>query len=202
MAVRLKPYIAPPFYPAAKVPGVDGAARRVRAYYQVRDWTCGFASTLTVLHSFRRYVDPAQLYRRLGTDRTGTRQTAIVRELRTEGLTATRRYDLDFDRIAHLVDQGALIIAYHFRLEHWLVVFGCRRDPGRILVADPLPGHRTEHVWDTFGPKLEGFGIVCRPRRRRIARPPLAPLAPQASIALSAASAAPVQVVEPRLIVA
>src|SRR5690606_11088382 len=142
----------------------------VRAYYQVRDYTCGFASTLTVLHSFRRYVDPADLYRRLGTDRSGTRQTAIVRELRAEGLSANLRYDLDFARITRLVDEGALIIGYHFRLEHWLVLFGYRRDPDRVLVADSLPGHRTEHEWAVFGEKLGNFGIVCRPRRAAAAR--------------------------------
>ena len=165
--MRPKPYTAPPFYPLASASGVeqDGAAVRVRAYYQVRDYTCGFASTLTVLHGFRRYVDPAELYRRLGTDRSGTRQTAIVRELRAHGLSANLRYDMDFAGLARVVDEGALVIGYHVRLEHWLVLFGYRRDPERVLVADSLPGHRSEHDWATYGPKLGGFGIVCRPRR-------------------------------------
>jgi ABC-type bacteriocin/lantibiotic exporter with double-glycine peptidase domain len=164
--MRLKPYTAPPFYPLANMPvGADGAAIRERAYYQVRDYTCGFASTLTVLHAFRRYVDPAELYRRLGTDSSGTRQTAIVREIRAFGLSAALRYDLDFQGLARVIDEGALVVGYHGRLEHWLVLCGYRRGPERVLVADSLPGHRVEHDWNTYGPRLGNFGIVCRPRR-------------------------------------
>jgi ABC-type bacteriocin/lantibiotic exporter with double-glycine peptidase domain len=169
------PYLAPPFYPAAWL-SAEYRAEPLRAYYQVRDYTCGFASTLTVLHRFRRYVAPAELFERLGTDRTGTRQTAIVRELRREGLSVAVRYDLDFEAVARQLDRGALIIAYHQNLEHWLVAFGYRRDTASILVADPWPAHRTEHRWETFGPKLGGFGIVCRPRRparRTLGPPPL-----------------------------
>lgn len=165
--MRPKPFAAPPFYPDAKLDDPRCAAMRLRAYYQVRDYTCGFASTLTVLHAFRRYVDPADLYRRLGTDRSGTRQTAIVRELRAENMSANLRYNLDFPRLARVIDEGALVIGYHHRLEHWLVVFGYGRAPDRVLVADPLPGHRSEHAWEVYGPKLAGFGIVCRPRRVR-----------------------------------
>ena len=166
-SVRSRPYSAPPYYPhlSLRVADREGAVVRVRAYRQVRDYTCGFASTLTVLHAFRRYVDPEVLYGRLGTDRTGTRQTAIVRELRAEGLSAIVRYDLEFEDIARHIDQGSLLIAYHYRLEHWLVVFGYARGPDRLLVADPYPGHKSEHLWEEFGPKLGGFGIVCRPRR-------------------------------------
>ena len=100
--MRSRPYTAPPFYPHLSVRFGEGAgaARRVRAYRQVRDYTCGFASALTVLHAFRRYVQPEELYDRLGTDRTGTRQKAIVRELRAEGLSAIVRYDLEFEDIA------------------------------------------------------------------------------------------------------
>ena len=165
--MRSRPYTAPPFYPHLSVRFGEGsgAARRVRAYRQVRDYTCGFASALTVLHAFRRYVPAEDLYERLGTDRTGTRQSAIVREMRAEGLSAIVRYDLEFEDIARHIDQGALIIAYHYNLEHWLVIFGYARGPDRLLVADPWPTSRTEHMWETYGPKLGGFGIVCRPPR-------------------------------------
>jgi ABC-type bacteriocin/lantibiotic exporter with double-glycine peptidase domain len=168
--VRSRPYTAPPFYPHLSLRIGEGAGRRLRAYRQVRDYTCGFASALTVLHAFRRYVAPEALYDRLGTDRTGTRQSAIVRELRAEGLSAIVRYDLEFDDIARHVDQGSLLIVYHYNLEHWMVVFGYARGPDRLLLADPWPGHRTEHRWDDYGPKLGGFGIVCRPPRRASAQ--------------------------------
>jgi ABC-type bacteriocin/lantibiotic exporter with double-glycine peptidase domain len=163
--VRPKPYTAPPFYPDGKHDDPAFAAVPVRGYYQVRDYTCGFASTLTVLHGLRRYVDPADLYRQLGTDRSGTRQTAIVKALRYHGVSANLRYDLDFAGLGRAIDDGSLIIAYHNRLEHWLVVFGYGRGPDRVLVADSLPGNRSEHAWDEYGPKLGGFGIICRPRR-------------------------------------
>jgi ABC-type bacteriocin/lantibiotic exporter with double-glycine peptidase domain len=137
----------------------------IPGYYQVRQYTCGYASALTVLHSFRRYVDGRTLYARLGTDHTGTSQTAIVRELRREGVGASLRYDLDFDGLRRVIDQGKLVIGYHHRLEHWVVLYGYGVDPARVFVADPLPTHRQEHRWDDYGPKLRNFGIVCSPRR-------------------------------------
>ncbi len=162
-----KPHLAPPFYP--RVPTEDPTVRAVpiAGYYQVRQYTCGYACTLTVLHAMRRYVDGRELYERLGTDYTGTSQSAIVRELRREGVSANLRYDLDFEGFARAIDAGKLVIAYHARLEHWVVVFGYGRDPERLFVADPLRSHRTEQRWDRYGPKLRGFGIVCSPMRAR-----------------------------------
>lgn len=175
--MRPKPYLAPPFYPAAATAGEPGVRTvPVTAYYQVRNYTCGFASVLTVLHSYRRYVDPGDLYDRLGTDRHGTSQSAIVRELRAASVGVTLRYDLDFEDVAREIDRGRLIIGYHSRLEHWVVVYGYGRDPRRVLVADPLPGMRTEHLWSHYGPRMNGFGIVCSRRSRRASAQPVAPL--------------------------
>lgn len=168
--MRPKPYTAPPFFPDVSLGDPTCAANRVRGYYQVREYTCGFASTLTVLHGFRRFADPEEVYRQLGTDRSGTRQTAIVRTLRHYGLSASPRYDLDFEAMARQIRHGSLLVVYHHRLEHWLVLFGYARDPERVFVADSLPGHKSEHPWTEFGPKLNNFAIVCRPRRKSAVR--------------------------------
>jgi len=165
VAVPAKPYLAPPYFPPAPT---DASVRviPIRAYYQARPYTCGFASTLTVLHAYRRYVPAQQAYEKLGTDFTGTSQTAIVRALRDAGIGASLRYDLSFDDMARAIDAGKLIISYHFPLEHWVVIYGYGRDPDRVFVADSLPHNRSEQPWSHYGEKLRGFGIVCNRRRR------------------------------------
>jgi ABC-type bacteriocin/lantibiotic exporter with double-glycine peptidase domain len=161
-----KPYLAPPvFAPEPNDP--TAVVLRVPGYYQIREYTCGFVSTLTVLRYFRRYVPERVLYERLGTNHWGTSQNAIVRELRREGLSASVRYDLDFDRLCGFIDRNRLVVTYHHRLEHWIVVHGYAPEPRRIYVAESLKGMRRVHRWALYGEKLRRFGIVCGPRGRR-----------------------------------
>jgi ABC-type bacteriocin/lantibiotic exporter with double-glycine peptidase domain len=167
-----KPYLAPPFYPSVHPADPHVRALAIPGYYQVRGYTCGFACTLMVLHYYRRYVTGRELYARLGTDRDGTRQGAIVRELRAAGLGARAIYDLDFARLRAAIDAGRPIIGYHHRLEHWVVLYGYGDNPQRVLVADPIREHRGEHAWSTYGAKLHGFGIVTAPRARGRLSPP------------------------------
>lgn len=162
-----KPYLAPRFYPAAPQADPTVKTLSIPGYYQARQYTCGYASTLMVLHYFRRFVDGRSLYDRLGTDHTGTSQSAIVRQLREFGIAANLRYDFDLGVLRRAIDANKLVIGYHHRLEHWVVLYGYGRDPDRVFVADPLQYMRHEHAWSYYGPKLRGFGIVCSPRRVR-----------------------------------
>ncbi len=166
-----KPFTAAPFYPPAPHADPNVQAKPIRAYAQVRGYTCGFASALTVLHCFQRNVLPKDLYKRLGTNNEGTGQTAIIRELRNSGVSANLRYDLDFAGIRRAIDAGKLIIGYHHRVEHWVVVYGYGQNPERAFVADPVIEWRSEHPWQDYGPKLRGFGIVCSMRRRPVRTP-------------------------------
>lgn len=161
-----RPYQAPPYFPA-EPRDPTAVTLRVPGYYQVREYTCGFVSVLTVLRYYRRYVPEQELYERLGTNHYGTSQSAIVRELRREGLAVGLHYDLDLEKLQRCIHRNRLVIGYHHRLEHWVVVHGYARNPDRIYVAESLPGMRREHLWSHYGPKLRGFGIVCSPRRRR-----------------------------------
>lgn len=162
-----KPYIAPPFYPSVKSADPEVKALAIPGYYQVREYTCGFACTLMALHYYRRYVSPQDLYEQLGTDYTGTSQGAIVRELRAAGCGAGILRDLDFARLRKSIDGNRLVIGYHHRLEHWVVLYGYGTNPDRVFVADPLRHHRSEHSWADYGPKLRGFGIVVAAKARQ-----------------------------------
>lgn len=162
-----KPYIAPPFYPSVKLADPEVKALAIPGYYQVREYTCGFACTLMALHYYRRYVSPQDLYERLGTDYTGTSQGAIVRELRVAGCGAGIARDLSFDRLRKAIDGNRLVIGYHHRLEHWVVLYGYGANPDRVFVADPLRHHRSEHTWSDYGHRLRGFGIVVAARARQ-----------------------------------
>ncbi len=167
VVVVAKPFTPAPFFPPVPYADPHAIVRPIRAYAQVRGYTCGFASALTVLHSFQRNVRPIDLYQSLGTNREGTGQTAIVRELRSAGVSANIRYDVDFETLRRTIDAGKLIIGYHHRVEHWVVVYGYGLEPERVFVADPVIEWRSEHLWEHYGPKLSNFGIVCSPRRRR-----------------------------------
>ena len=165
-----KPYTAAPYYPPSPFGDRSVRVRPIRAYFQSRGYTCGFACTLTVLHAFHRAIQPRDLYERLGTDREGTSQSAIVRELRGAKLSVNVRYDLTFANIKRAIDGNKLIIGYHHGVEHWVVLYGYGTEPDRIFVADPVREWRKEHLWDNYGSKLRGFGIVCAERTRTRSR--------------------------------
>ncbi len=136
-------------------------------FRQARTYSCGFASALMVLRYFERDVPALDLFRRLGTGRDGTRQQAIVRELRLLGVSVNARYDVDFDRIQREIDRGKPLIAYLGDLEHWLVIYGYALEPRRVYVADPRPDEACEHTWDAYASRLGCFGMVCSPRTVR-----------------------------------
>jgi len=163
---RIKPHFAPPFAAVHDRPNavtVEG----LRAYRQSRNYSCGFAASLMVLRSFGQAVEGRELFEKLGTGRSGTRQNAIIRELRRRELSVNVRYDLSFDALRRAINARKLIIGYLADVEHWLVVYGYGRDPERVFVADPRPGEGCEQVWSAYGERLQGFGIVCSPRRLR-----------------------------------
>jgi ABC-type bacteriocin/lantibiotic exporter with double-glycine peptidase domain len=161
-AMRIKPYLAPPYYPTP--PAGDPAVRVVpiAGHFQVTPYTCGFASVLTVLRSYGRSVNERELYQRLGTGRDGTSEGAILSELDRAGIQVEVRQDLDHEGIRKVIDQRRLIVGYHQGLDHWLVVHGYGTGPERVFVADSLVGNRREHSWADYGPKLGGFGIICK----------------------------------------
>ncbi len=189
LPVIAKAHTAAPFYPPAPHGDATVVAKPIRAYLQVRGYTCGYASTLTVLHAFQRRIKPIDLYKSLGTDYGGTGQTAIIRELRANGVSANLRYNLDFDALKRSIDAGKLIIGYHHRVEHWVVIYGYGTAPNRVFIADPVVEWRSEHLWDQYGPKLQNFGIVCSGRRR--ARTGPIPLVQASDIARMTPQSAP-----------
>lgn len=187
-ARKLQPYHVTRFRPV--VSGEAGAnTLDVPAYRQTRNYCCGFACALMVVHYFEAPVPARELFDRLGTARDGTRQNAIVRELRAAGLRVNVRYDVDFERIQREIDQDKLLIGYLADAEHWVVIYGYGVNPKRIYVADPRPDEGCEHAWVEIGPRLGTFGMVCsssrstRPQRFRgaILLPPPAAAAPEAA---------------------
>ena len=161
---RLKPHFAPPFALDHREADDDVTTLAVPGYRQARAYSCGYASVLMVVRHFDPAVRALDLYERLGTGRSGTSQTAIIRELRSAGLSVGVRYDMDFALLEKSIDQGKPVIAYLNDAEHWLVLYGYGRSPERVFVADPRPAHACEQTWQDYGPRLGGFGIVCSRR--------------------------------------
>ena len=158
---RLQPFAAPPFRVLHR-PDDDGVVTLPLAgYRQAKNYSCGFASTLMVARHFGVDIAAQELYEQLGTNYWGTSQSAIVKVLRTLGVSANLRYDVDFERVTTAIDRGKLVIAYLGDDEHWLVIYGYGQQPQRVYVADPRPEHRCEHEWSRYGKRLGGFGIIC-----------------------------------------
>lgn len=171
--MRPQPYYAPPFVPASRLDDPNVRTLDIPGYRQVRSYTCGYACALMVLRYFRADVPGRELYEALGTDRTGTRQTAIVQGLRQLGLSVSLRYDLDFDRLRSTIEAGKPSIGYLDDIEHWVVMYGYGDAPRRIFIADPRTDIPCEHLWDSVAPRLKGFAMVCSDRSRK--RPPAEP---------------------------
>ena len=177
MRFRLcKPHFAPPFATVQRRNDDSVSTLPVPGFRQVRGYSCGYASALMVVRYYGLPVAGADLYRLLGTDRSGTRQTALVQALRQVGLRVGVRYDLDFAGVVRAIDSNKSIIAYLGDDEHWLVIYGYGRAPARVFVADPRPGQLCERLWESYGPRLGGFGLLCSPGAVD-ARPP-APASP------------------------
>ncbi|WP_428267191.1 cysteine peptidase family C39 domain-containing protein [Haliangium sp.] len=166
--MKLRPYHAPRFL-TVQPHEPEATTLPVLGFRQARDYACGFATALMVMRYFDVRVPARELFERLGTDRGGTRQTAIVRELRITGLRANVRYDVDFERLARAIDRNKLIVGYLHDIEHWLVVYGYGRGPERVFVADPRPdAGPCVQPWADYRGRLNGFGIVCsRPGQER-----------------------------------
>ncbi len=166
-----KPYLAPPFRTPQALGDATATTLGLPGYRQVRGYTCGYACTLMVLRYFGAEIRGEELFRRLGTGRDGTRQNAIVRELRANGVSVNARYDVDFARLRTAVERGKPIIAYHYPAEHWVVLYGFGVEPGRVYLADSRAGEPSLQLWDSYGPTLRGFGIICSDRRRSASAP-------------------------------
>jgi hypothetical protein len=69
---------------------------------------------------------------------------------------------MGFDRIADEIERNKLVVGYLDDIDHWLVIYGYRRDVdgvAEIFVADPGEGACVQ-PWSEYGPRLGSFGIV------------------------------------------
>ena len=119
-----------------------------------------------VVRYFEKTFTGQSIFDALGTARTGTGQSAIVRVLRRAGLSANVRYDMGFDRLRESLGLGKVLVSYLVDEEHWVVLYGYGESPSRLYVADPEPGKECEQEWSDYGHRLNGFAIVCSDRER------------------------------------
>ena len=157
-----RPHDVLPFRVGHHTQDRNGITLAMEGYRQGRNYACGFASTMMVLRYFQPAADPQYVYRLLGTDRTGTRQSAIVRVLREYGLCVRLRYNLTFAMVRRMIERNKLLISYLHKEEHWVVLYGYGRDPERVFMADPRPGvDEFSYAWSSMSKELRGFSIVC-----------------------------------------
>jgi len=123
-----------------------------------------------VVRTFGVEVSGKELFTKLRTDRSGTRQTALVHSLRDLGVRVRLRYDMSFAHLRGAVDRGKLVIGYLHDAEHWLVLYGYSETPRRVYVADPRPQTVCEQEWDTYEERLGGFGMVCSVPDNRLSK--------------------------------
>ena len=160
-----QPHHAPPFLPAyASCRSEETLA--IPGYRQARNYSCGFATALMVARYYRPDVNARRLFEQLGTGRDGTRQNAIVKVLRAQGLGANVRYDVGFERLRQEILRGKLVVGYLHDSEHWVLLYGYGLAPRRVFIADPEPGVGCVKAWERYADRLRAFGIVCSYRQR------------------------------------
>ena len=164
---RTEPFSAPPFAVAHEPEDPGVSTLELSGFRQARNYSCGYAAALMILRYFERDLRGRQLFEELGTARDGTSQSAILRVLRAQGLSVNIRYDADFERIIRAIEGGKPCIAYLIDEEHWIVIYGYGRSPERVFVADPEPNKDMVYPWESYGPRLGGFAMVCSESRAR-----------------------------------
>lgn len=161
MKPRFRPHHAQRFRTLQPPADQRATTLPVPGFRQTRSYNCGFTTALMVVRYYGVDLSALELFRRLQTGRDGTRQSALIRELRAAGLRANARYDVNFARICQAIDRNKLVIGYLEDLEHWLLIYGYGLAPARVFVADPRPDAPCEQPWQPYAERLGGFGIIC-----------------------------------------
>jgi hypothetical protein len=167
---NLSPSFEPPHFLVRFVVGkphehVGGNYVPILGFKQWASYSCGYAATAMVLSHFRPEVNLETLYGELGTDTSGTRQTAIVNTLRNYGLSVLIKRSAAYEDLVKAFDAGKLVIVYDSVNEHWMTAYGYQKN-GLLLIADPAPCEEFKYPF-SGGLPFEGFALIISEKGRK-----------------------------------
>jgi hypothetical protein len=147
----------------------------IRGYRQTDSYSCGFAAALTVVHAWFPHKSIGRFYKEVNPHpEDGTSQTKLVKVLRENHVAVSVHDDLDFDKIAAIIEDRHPIIVTVKRDggdSHWVVIYGVGHSPRRVFIAGNTFPHRwigrTEYPWGEFYRMWYGIGegLICWPKK-------------------------------------
>lgn len=146
-------------------------------YCQTDTYSCGFVAGLMAVHALHPRRSATRFYAQVSPHPVlGTANTRLIKALRATGVSVSERYDLDFERLAAEIADGAPVVTTIATEQddtwHWVTLYGVGWRPQRVYMAGAsTPGlgrifrdHEVPWPQFTWLWRPRGFGLVCRKR--------------------------------------
>jgi hypothetical protein len=146
---------------------------RVPGYRQTKSYTCGFVSSLMVLHFFDRKQSAEKFYKLCNPHFDwGMSTRKVASALRRSKIKVGIKKLMLFEDIANSIEHGHPIITSIKRedvIQHWVVIYGVNRKTKEVFVAGDkfwfsLASTRVD--WKSFRRRIASGAdfLVCRPK--------------------------------------
>jgi hypothetical protein len=164
--------------PLERASGPRAVTLNLPAYMQTNSYGCGAVAAVMVVRHFHPQVEFGIVYDAVAPcSELGARPSQVARAMRLCGLQVTTRRRLQFDDLCRAIKAGkpVLVVIRNPGADsrHWVVVYGWRRMPDQVFLANnslPFTRNRVsrsvfEKLWDP-----RGNGLVCSPGSKLLRR--------------------------------
>lgn len=166
--------------PLARASGRRAVTLDLPGYLQTNSYGCGAVAAVMVVRYFQPQMQFGAVYEAVAPlPEIGAQPRQVARAMRSCGLRVTARGRLQFSDLCQSIKEGSPVLVVIRNpgadSRHWVVVYGYRRIPDQVYLANNgLPFFTRNRVpWSVFRKLWEpkGNGLVCskdpRPVRHR-----------------------------------
>jgi hypothetical protein len=160
--------------PLQQASGPRAKTLSLPGYVQTNSYGCGAVAAVMVARYFKPHLEFGRVYEAVApAPQTGAGRTRIVRALRACGLQVRAGHRFRFEDLCQAIDAGSPVLAVIHSpgadCRHWVVLYGYRRIPDKLYVANNGPPLVTsnqvarsafERLWEP-----RGNGLICRVAR-------------------------------------
>lgn len=141
--------------------GDDVVTLDVPGYRQAQSYTCGYVAGMMVLHYFKPRASAERFWSRCDPETHGlVSESRLVTALRASGVRVGLRSRFTFDDITAAIDGGKPIITTVDDGGHWFVIYGYRKRPERVFVANGSPNRLAPSRERSWADLVRGQGDV------------------------------------------
>lgn len=165
--------------PLERASGPRAVTLNLPGYVQTNSYGCGAVAAVMVVRYFHPQMEFDVVYDAVDPhSEVGAGQRQVARAMRLCGLQVSTRRQLQFHDLCSAINAGKPILVVIRNpgadSSHWVVVYGCRRMPDQVYLANnSLPffmGNQVsrrafEKLWDP-----PGNGLVCSPGSKPLRR--------------------------------